>query len=353
MFARYHLNVHSTPTGEGIASIEFGGPRNIVVVASAAEDNKDTLVLIATAEFEPKENVLRVFQDLAAGVLPKDSEPYVTLTVRVEPGESLDKHIPSPDVLPDSFRSYSQMLRDEMSAATRAVASIYRWRTNTYPPSRRGFSTRGSQFSFDGETWHPIPSLGSGRTWATPHVRFDEDSFVRFVQPMVDAESWEPLGFELLAEAAELSESNRRGALVLAVAAVEVGFKSFIAELVPNAEWLAMNVPSPPVVQMLRDYLPKLPVTKALPSGKVLPPPDATLRVIKKAVQQRNQITHAGSETTTEFIDNALEAIEDTLRLLDYYRGHDWARTYMSYPFGVALGLREQDEHFERFYSED
>ena len=114
-----------------------------------------------------------------------------------------------------------------------------------------------------------------------------------------------------------------------------------------------MNVPSPPIVQMLREYLPKLPVSQALPSGKVFPPPDATLAVIKKAVQQRNQITHAGSETTTEFIDETLGAIKDTLRLLDYYRGHDWASTYMSYSFGVALGLRERDEQLERFYSED
>lgn len=67
MFARYHLNVHNTPTGEGNATIEFDGPRNIVVTASAAEDNKDTLVLISTATLEPKDNVLRVFQDLATG----------------------------------------------------------------------------------------------------------------------------------------------------------------------------------------------------------------------------------------------------------------------------------------------
>ena len=67
----------------------------------------------------------------------------------------------------------------------------------------------------------------------------------------------------------------------------------------------------------------RCPGRSPLPSGKVLPPPDATLAVIKKAVQQRNQITHAGSETTTEFIDETLGAIKDTLRLLDYYRGHD------------------------------
>lgn len=103
---------------------------------------------------------------------------------------------------------------------------------------------------------------------------------------------------------------------------------------------------------MLLEYLPKLPVSQPLPSGKVLPSPEATLAVIKEAAQQRNQVTHAGRETTIEFIDETLEAVGDTLRLLDYYRGHDWAPTHMSYPFGVALGLREQDQQLDAFYSE-
>ncbi|HLF43043.1 MAG TPA: hypothetical protein VJA46_05885 [Acidimicrobiia bacterium] len=239
-----------------------------------------------------------------------------------------------------------------MSTAARAVANIYRWRTDTYPPSRRGFSTRGFQFSFDGENWHTIPSHGSGRTWATAHVRFDDDYFKRYVQPMVDSESSEPLGFELLAEASELSASNRRGALIVAVVALEVGFKSFVVDLVPDAEWLAMNAPSPPIERMLREYLPKLPVKNPLPSGNVMPPPNETLAVVKKAVANRNLVTHTGIETTTEFVDETLQAVSDILRLLDYYRGHEWATTYMNYPFAVALGLRERDEQLERFHSE-
>jgi hypothetical protein len=102
MLARYHMNVHNTPTGEGEGSIEFDGPRKVVVHASASEDTKDTLVLIATAEFEPNDSVLQVFKDLAADVLPKDAEPYEFLGGRVEPGESLDRRIPPPEHLPNN-----------------------------------------------------------------------------------------------------------------------------------------------------------------------------------------------------------------------------------------------------------
>jgi hypothetical protein len=87
MLARYHLNIHNTPTEQGTATIDFGGPRSISVTASASEDSEDTLVLMATASFEPKDNVRRVFEDLAAGVLPVDAEPFETLSFRVGPGE--------------------------------------------------------------------------------------------------------------------------------------------------------------------------------------------------------------------------------------------------------------------------
>jgi hypothetical protein len=111
-----------------------------------------------------------------------------------------------------------------------------------------------------------------------------------------------------------------------------------------------MNAPSPPIERMLREYLLKLPAEKPLPSGDVMPPPDETLTIVKEAIAKRNLVTHTGSETTIEFVDQTLEAVSDILRLLDYHRGHEWATEYMSHPFAVSLGLRERDEH--RFYNE-
>jgi hypothetical protein len=169
---------------------------------------------------------------------------------------------------------------------------------------------------------------------------------------MVDSGIQEPLGFQLLAGASELSASNLRGASIVAIVALEVGFKSFVAELVPDAEWLAMNAPTPPIERMLREYLPKLPVTHPLPAGDARPPPEATLIAIKAAVTRRNAVTHAGTETTADSVDETIQAVSDVLRLLDYYRGHEWASTYMTYPSAVALGLRDRDEQLERFLSE-
>src|SRR5918992_486833 len=48
--------------------------------------------------------------------------------------------------------------------------------------------------------------------------------------------------------------------------------KNFVAELVPDAEWLVEEAPTPPLVSMLKNYLPKLPAKSTIEGG-VLPPP--------------------------------------------------------------------------------
>ena len=349
MLARYTLNVHNTPTEDGEQLVRLGGELNLTTRASASGASKDTLVLEVIADFEPPDRVKSVFSDLANDILPSDAKPYETLGFRVEPGQSLNRHVPAPNVLPEAFQEFSRMLRAELSNAARRVYKLYRWRTDSYVTDRRGFSSQGFRYSLDGELWFHLPAPGSVRTSAVGHVNFRNGLFEAAVQPMLDLAVDEPLGFELLSEAAELSSTSRRGALVVAVAALEVGVKSFIGALVPKAEWLVMHLPSPPVKRLLVEYLPGLPVVTRLPSGAVRPPPDGTLEVIRDAVERRNGITHRGGETTIEFVDETIQAVSDTLRLLDYYAGHSWATDYMSYEFAVVLGLRERDEESDAF----
>lgn len=343
MFAQYHLNVHNTPTEDGEAHFDIGGRWNLSVHASASEDHEDTLVLVTSAQFEPNEKVREVFEDLANDTLPKGSKTYEFVGGKVEPGESLDKRIPPHHILPNAFSSYTAELRADMASEARSIANIYRWRSDVYIPRRRGFSVRPAEFSLDGESWRMLPFEGSTRGWTGAHVRFDDKRFERTVQPLLDSGETEPLGFELLSEAYEVSETNTRAALVIAVMALEVGFKGFVSDLTPDAEWLAMNAPSPPIEKMLREYLPTIPVTNRLPSDEVQPPPNETMTVIRDAVVRRNAITHRGSKASLERLDQTLHAVGDVLRLLDFYKGHKWAVEYMSDPFAVALGLRDTD----------
>jgi hypothetical protein len=101
--------------------------------------------------------------------------------------------------------------------------------------------------------------------------------------------------------------------------------KELVASLVLDAEWLVGNLPSPPLVKMLEEYLPLLPVRCTI-GGKALPPPQDALKSLRKGVTLRNQIAHAGGVTLKyETLEEVLLAVRDVLWLLDYYGGMEWA----------------------------
>jgi len=103
------------------------------------------------------------------------------------------------------------------------------------------------------------------------------------------------------------------------------------ADLVPDAKWLAQEVPSAPVVKLLREYIPGLPVRLQV-NGKTLPPPDRVLNQLRDAVSKRNQLTHRGvNRVDGQFLKETIYAVSDCLRLLDYYSGHSWALNWLSW----------------------
>ena len=68
----------------------------------------------------------------------------------------------------------------------------------------------------------------------------------------------EPLTHSLFREAYAQRVTNRRSSLVLAVAAAEVAVKRCATILAPRAAWLLEELPSPPIAQMITDFLPSL-----------------------------------------------------------------------------------------------
>src|ERR1700683_178212 len=121
------------------------------------------------------------------------------------------------------------------------------------------------------------------------------------------------------------------------MAAAETGFKQFCSILAPDASWLIENVPSPPIVKMLEEYLPLL-NTKHKIYGHTLPPPEPLTEVLKKGVQLRNGIVHGKHAILKkETIEEILNAIRDLLYLLDYYNGHVWAWEHVNGKYLVQL----------------
>jgi hypothetical protein len=109
------------------------------------------------------------------------------------------------------------------------------------------------------------------------------------------------------------------------MSAVEVGFKHLIADLVPDAAWLAIEVPSPPLDKILKDYLPKLPVrSKLWEHNPVIPA--KMIRVITEGMKARNKLAHSGRFLPDEDeLQSLLFTINDLLLLFDVYSGETWA----------------------------
>jgi hypothetical protein len=128
---------------------------------------------------------------------------------------------------------------------------------------------------------------------------------------------------------------------VMGIAALEVGVKRLIGVLVPGAAWLAENVPSPPVVQILSDYLPTIPAHESV-GGYVISPPTEILSVLKNAVFASNATVHRGQgELRQSFIAEVLGAIADVLWMCDYFTGQKWALPNLSDRMRAALPMLE------------
>ncbi len=185
----------------------------------------------------------------------------------------------------------------------------------------------GILLSMDGTKWIPLQDL----TFEVEvHASLDLPAETRNeVETIVRAGADEPLGHELHREALSHRDQNPRSSLIIAIAAAEIGFKELVGDLVPAARWIIDNAPSPPLVRMLTEYLPLLPVRCRIKDEIRLPPP-RIMECLKKAVNMRNATTHTGRQVIeSDTLKEILSSVKDVLWLLDYYRGSAWALEFI------------------------
>jgi hypothetical protein len=144
---------------------------------------------------------------------------------------------------------------------------------------------------------------------------------------MAEAGVQEPIGHELLREAWGLRHDSPRSALVIGVAAAEVGMKQLVAALVPGARSLVEDLPAPPLARMAKHTLPELPIRASVPPDRRCP--KAIHQLLDAAVRDRNATVHRGLEPS-RYVHTTLVGIREFLYLLDLYRGHEWAVDQLS-----------------------
>jgi hypothetical protein len=118
---------------------------------------------------------------------------------------------------------------------------LARWRANSSNSQLNPIqSATEFSWSLDGTEWKPVADTLSLNIKLLPLAYWTNEA-AEFVRTEVLGDLDEPLGHELLREAAANRKNNLRSSLVLAVVAAEVGFKQFASKAFPGTDWILEN----------------------------------------------------------------------------------------------------------------
>ena len=301
----------------------------LTITSQGSEPN--TAACMVETEFKVKPAHIAVFDALAAnrlppGHLPREQwRPAAARSNIDDAGNIKEGYVVPMALMPKGFLGFADALYVELNGAADAALGVLRWRTRTLG-TRRPFSFRSWEWSDDGAAWHQFPSILGMRALDYPQLHLAEATAAE-IQGLLDEGEREPLAHLLLREAWGQRYENPRSSLLIGVTALEVGVKQYIGACVPHAAWLAEHVPSPPVVTMLQEYLPKLPPPSG---GTVLQRQnDEVVEVLKTAISKRNDLTHRGEDVEVAQALRSLRAIRNVLWLLDEAGGQAWARAHL------------------------
>jgi hypothetical protein len=323
------LDIHSPD----LLKFELKGSECIELLVRAPTDEERSkgqksfnAILDVLGDFEPTKRSLPVFDALIEGRRPPEGEKAKSaedMIHREGPSYGLECY-------PAPFISFVDTVSSKLSTAGRALVSILRWRyAQEGPPSPIG--SRGLFCSSDnGDVWHRLPGRYSIKSVTPPHSVLNPDMIdSEEVIEFLESTSQEPVGHELLREAKELRHTSPRSSVLIAVSAIEVAVKSVIVEKVSDAAWLVDSMQSPPVVDMLTDYFPRLFAGENQlyePTKK-----QGIIKTILDAVTIRNQMAHKGAPPPKEEkVSEILAAAQEMLWICDYYVGHKWAELHIN-----------------------
>lgn len=285
-----------------------------------------TVIVSAEGRGQINENVAERLTQLESGKVPIGSSEWRTFDHSLRPGDDIGKWLLPRAILPENVRNSFSAIESKIDEALDLLVEYVRWREAS-TRFRRPF-----RVLFERCRWR----VGDGSWCLLPqdsHVELIDNSLLDIgpalianLRKEIGEFRGEPLSHELWREAWALLDEGPRSALLMGVAAGEVGFKELIAELVPDAKWLALHMPSPPLATLVESYLPLLPVRQMF-DGKIRQPTKPNMDELKKAVSRRNNAVHRGEIVSRSDAKRALVLIRELLWLFDFYAGSDWARS--------------------------
>ncbi len=296
-----------------------------------ASGQPDHAALCAKKAGQLSHDVHDALAELASGKLPVGSNLELVKNQVDASGQFKPGFAAPLAALPDFLQKFCHTIHDELYETGQSWAQLLRWRLGLTSGQPQALYFKNLEFCMDGQSWHPlaqfirlkikigIPESSSGIT----------GEVLKSAAELRQQNESEPISRAMFREAWNLQQGNLRSALMIGYAAVETGCKEFIGKLVPNAKWLAMEAPTPPLPSILKNYLPTLPV-RLTAGGKVVIP-DRLRKAVREAMEARNTLAHSGVlDLTADQLENILHCFNDVLWLLDLYGGQRWAWQHLS-----------------------
>ncbi len=290
-------------------------------------DNSGKPMLAATSRHIVPDEWLRVLAGIELGQWPGGFVPHTL-------NQFLFDHYPA------ALQSFCLTETTKLRRRAQEAFGLIRWRYSA--DVKRGALLPLGEVTWSGDcqSWQRLRLRWTVEAHLAPQLTL-MPSVAQALEGLALADTREPIGREIWHVAAN---ADPRTAVVLAVTAVEVELKRLVSAVVPEAEWLITNLPAPPIVRIIEEYLPLISRTPGRPA-----PPKKLLQVLRKGVKLRNDSVHVGpgaasswlspGGVSAETVKEVMAAASDLLWLFDWYRGHDWAVEQLSDDTKAALGL--------------
>jgi hypothetical protein len=263
----------------------------------------------------------RIGNAICTATTVKDVEPEI----KAELDSCLeDGYVKTSELKPDTLKTIDD-IKHHVRAVSRSTVIMFNWThgldgpPNSYGPPRAFYSE-------DGNRWFQFAQAtrGSFNTELASRLIYARDVRVDQVVRKVELGCEEPLGRQLFREAWQQIEINPRGALVIGVAAAEVGLKRLIGTLIPGAKM-------PSAKKIMRKLLPTLPATARWRDGRPITLPLELIERVEDAFELRNEVVHVGAPPPSQQeLASMLRAISDLLWICDVLLGEHWAMKHVS-----------------------
>jgi len=320
--SRHHQESLTFHLAEGVWATIFA------VDAEPGITNSGVPMLSATETHTVPDAWLRVLKGISRGDWPdgfRANEPDLLLF----------------DFYPADMQAFCASVADSLTRHWMEAYALIRWRwSSAVDPGSLATPDGPLLWSDDGEEWNRLRLRPQWSARLHPQLSLNP-AVEQELEALAATDVREPVGREIWHVASQVDPVTT---IILVVTAVEVELKRLLSALVPEAGWLVINLPAPPIVRIIEEYLPKL-------EGydQTLSPRRALIGTLKKAVKLRNDFVHVGplgdaswlhSRLKAETVREVLAATSDLLWLFDAQRGHSWALDNLSDQTSFDLGLR-------------